>query len=177
MFGKRFQQRVGLQVVMAMRAAIAVGLSPVREVGRFVAYKAQRASSDVKAFATTQGKDAQGYYRKLSRKTAKSSQYYPNSVKNKYPDKQLRPVNLYLDGSFLETISYQAADGIIEIGHIDPDQKTRQLFEAHNEGLNPNVPKRKYLPNKRGDEFIVTIMRMIKSVYQERIKQILKRSK
>lgn len=177
LFGKRFQDRVGLQVVMAMREAIAIGLSPVKGVGRFVAYAAQRKANDVKSFAATQSKNKQGYYRKLASKTAKSSGLYPNSVKGKFPGKQARPVNLSLNGSFLDTISFRSSDGVVEIGHIEPDQQTKNLFEAHNEGLNTKnqVPKRKYLPNKRGDEFLVGIMRTIKSLYQERIKQILKR--
>ena len=175
LFGKRFQQSVGTQVVMAMREAIAQGLSPVKGVGRFVAYKAQRASNDVKSFATTQGKDKQGFYRKMASKVSKSSQFYPNSVKKDFPSKQARPVNLELDGSFLDTLGYDARDGAVAIGHIDPSEHTKNLFEAHNEGLNTKaqVPQRKYLPNKRGDEFIVSIMRLIKGLYEERIRQII----
>lgn len=177
MFDKRFQERVGLQTVLMMREMIAIGLSPVKGFGRFVAYSAQRKANDVKTFAATQAKNKQGFYRKLSSKTAKSSSLYPNSVRSKYPGKQTRPVNLSLEGSFVETINFDASDGKVEVGHIDASQRTRNLFEAHNEGLNTKmqVPQRKYLPNKRGDDFVVSIMRMIKDLYQQRIKQIIKK--
>lgn len=126
------------------------GISPVKGEGRFEAYAAQRVSGKPK--------------RSL----------YPYSVQNKFPSKQLRPVNLSLNGKFRSNITFRVTKDGIEFGHINMDDKTKELFEAHNEGKNKNVPQRKYLPNKRGEEFVVTIMNEIKDIVSKRIKNIIK---
>lgn len=171
LFNSKFHDRVGLQVVMKMRDFIARGISPVKGFGRFEAYAAQRNSATVREFSRTQSKDNRGYYRKLAKKTKEVS--YPNSVKDKFPGKQMRPVNLYLDGTFLDTLGYKSNRYSVSVGHMDTSKKTKNLFEAHNEGLNKNVPMRRYLPNKKNEEFVATIMSMIKSIYSERIKYVL----
>lgn len=170
MFDRKFQNDLGRQVVTEMKKLIAKGISPVKGVPRFEAYAVQRKSAENRTVAQVQG--AKG----LNRKTSKSNSLkhlYPNSVKNKFPGKQARPVNLFLDGSFIDTISYKSSDNKVEVGHIDMDKNTRNLFEAHNEGLNRNVPKRKYLPNKRGEEFVASIKTLIKSIYSAKIRSIL----
>lgn len=161
MFNKQFMDRVGFKVVVKMREFIAKGLSPVKGVGRFEAYAAQRKSEK-----TTQNING--------RRTTVNKKRYPFTVKHKFPSKQTRPVNLSLNDSFLNTISHDASKAQVEIGHIDIDQHTMDLFKAHNEGLNKNVPKRKYLPNKRGEDFVATIKSMIKSIFSSRIKSVLK---
>lgn len=138
---------IGKAVVKGMREAIAIGLSPVAKVGRFDGYAAQR---------------------KAGLKPA--SQLYPNSVKRKFPAKQTRPVNLSLNNKFLNTLGYQKK-ARLEVGHIIFDDKTKALFEAHNEGLHPDVPQRQYLPNKRGENFLVSIQRLIKDIIVKTIKR------
>lgn len=149
---------LGDKVVEAMKESIARGVSPVKGEGRFIAYAAQRSS----------GGSGESSFNKSK---------YPYSVMSKYPFKKLRPVNLYLGGGFIESITSRAKKNIIEIGHINFPKGIRDLFEAHNEGLNKNVPQRKYLPNKQGDEFVVSIMRLIKDIVSERIKNIIKGSR
>lgn len=165
---------LGQTIIGEMRAMISIGLSPVKGVGRFEGYKASRASQEVKQFVSNVRSDQGGYYRKLSRKLLTSKNFYPNSVKYKYPSKGVRPVNLDLTGKFLDTLGYRRRKNGIELGHLSPDQRTRDLFKTHNEGLNKNVPKRKYLPNKRGDEFLVSIMRLIKEIISDRLRDVIK---
>jgi len=142
---------LGSTVISLMNEAIAKGLSPVADWGRFAKYAAQRN-------VTAKGKAGRSQRKRL----------YPFNIK------PLNPVNLKVTGAFLETIKYQrSAKNGIELGHLKPDDKTEALFEAHNEGLNKYVPQRKYLPNKKGELFIVSIMRAIRNVYSQRIKSII----
>lgn len=173
--GTRANKAVGSAVVSMMKEMIAQGLSPVKGFGRFEGYAAQRQANEVKRFAVTQAKGAQGFYRKLSKQTLKSSRLYPNSVKKKYPDKQLRPINLKLSGDFLDTIRHDATNKKAIIGHIGVSKgsKVDLMFQSHNEGLNKHVPMRKYLPNGPGENFVVSIQRAIKDIYMKTLKSIL----
>lgn len=137
---------IAKSVVDEMKRMILSGISPVKGVRRFVQYAAVR---------------------------NKNQKDYPFSVKNKFPQKSKTPVNLTLSGQFLDTLSYKANDKGSTIGHIDPSRRTRDLFESHNDGLNKRVPQRKYLPNIRGEEYSVSIMRLIKKLYSDTIKKIL----
>lgn len=139
-------ERIAERIVSEMKRLIATGRSPVKDIGRFVQYAAVRKSN----------------------KTS-----YPFNVRDRFPSKAKTPVNLKLSGEFLDTLGYKATSKGSEIGHIDPDARTRELFDTHNEGKNKNVPKRKYLPNKRGEEFTVSIMRLIVRLYSDTIKKII----
>lgn len=163
------------EVVGEMKNFITTGVSPVKGVGRFTPYKATRASNEVKQFSKTQQSSRGGYYRRLAKVALSKYNFYPNSVRNKYPSKTITPVNLYLSGEFLNSLTHRALKTGSEIGHINPSARTRNLFEAHNEGLNKNVPQRRYLPVKRGEKFVVSIMRLIKDLYAANIKAILKK--
>jgi hypothetical protein len=166
---------VGAKVINMMKEMIAIGLSPVRSYGRFEAYAAQRSANEIKRFAVTQSKNNQGYYRKLSRQTLKSSRLYPNSVKRKYPSKQTRPINLTLSGDYLKTLKHSASRENVKVGHIgvSASSKHGKMFDAHNEGGNQHVPQRKYLPNGPGEKFVVSIERVIKDIYTKALKSIL----
>lgn len=139
---------IGKAVVKEMREVIDIGLSPVEKVGRFVGYAYQRKAG-----------------------SRPSNQLYPKSVQKDFPSKAVRPVNLSLNDKFLNTLGYKKVTGGVEIGHITFDDQTKNLFEAHNEGMNRNVPKRQYLPNKRGENFIVSIQRIIKDVVLKAVKR------
>ena len=167
--------RVASSTVDEMKRFIAAGESPVKGIGRFTPYKASRVSSEIKTFAKTVRSDQGNYYRKIAKVALSKYNFYPNSVRNKYPSKTITPVNLYLSGEFLNSLTHRALKAGSEIGHIKANARTRNLFETHNEGLNKNVPQRRYLPTKRGEKFVVSIMRLIKNLYAANIKAILKK--
>ena len=145
---RRTLEEIGVEVVKEMKVFISQGISPVKSVKRFEAYAAQR---------------FKGY----------DDQYklYPVSVQKQYPSKAIRPVNLYLSGEFLKTLRHRVVNGKLDIGHLNPDAKTDALIETHNEGKHKHVPKRQYLPTGRGEQFIVTIERLIKNLIVKAIKR------
>ena len=141
-FDDKSSKVIGDATVDAMKKSIAQGLSPVRGVGRFARY----------------------------------SDKYPESVRDKYPNKNKRPVNLYLNGWYLGYLTswVNKIDKYIGIGFSGKDgvkqpvpTKVRQYFEAHNEGLNKNVPQRKHLPNAEGDNFTVSVEREYRNKFQQ----------
>lgn len=170
MFSPVLQDRLGSMIVAKMKELIAAGISPVKGEGRFEAYSAQRKAN---AVATVNRKSAGGF--KRAQQVRRSSSLYPNSVRKQFPGKQLRPVNLNLSGQLINALNYFSRTGQVEVGHVNASDRTRRLFDVHNEGKDENVPQRKYLPNKPGEEFVATIMTMIKSIYRDRIKSQLKK--
>lgn len=148
-FDTKSAKDIGIATVSAMKKMIAQGISPVRGEGRFTRYSEQRGGS------------------------------YPESVRGRFPDKKTRPVNLKLNGWYLKHLTYWVSEKAqyIGIGFSGKEgvkqpvpQKVRDYFEAHNEGLNKNVPKRKHLPNKDGDQFAVSVERE----YRKKFEQIVK---
>lgn len=148
--------KMGEQVVITMKEMISKGISPIREVGRFPAYKHQR----------VKGK-------------------YPANQKNNYPDKKQRPVNLTLSGEFLSALSYRVLIGKkkglwpVEIGYLKTPTIIDRLFrgkvsaskkeEGHREGVN-GQPKRPTIP--QGDEqFAAKIQKIIFGAYRESYKR------
>lgn len=165
-FGSGDQRLLGETVRDMSLESISKGLSPVRGVGRFVSYRAQTASAK---------QPKRPPKLRNSRAPRGLSRFYPYSVLSKFPHKTIRPVNLKLSGEFLETLTFRGTKNGIEFGHLEFSGRTKDLFEAHNEGMNSknNVPQRKYLPNKPGEDFIVSIMRAIKDIYARKIKSII----
>jgi hypothetical protein len=128
---------------------VSVGVSPVKGKGRFKAYAAQRSS-------------ALGSYPNIPR------------IREKYPSKKTRPVNLYLDGSYLEAVTKHTNKSTgIEFGLINASEFNRDLFKTHNEGKNRNVPQRKVIPTK-GEGFVESVNKIIKDIYLQRIRNIIR---
>lgn len=95
----------------------------------------------------------------------KDPKKYPGDKKNQ------RPVNLELSGDMLNAITYKVLKDGIRIGIWDEEQ--RQKANTHMQGLN-GVPQRKFMPIDPGDEFIVSIQRIIKALYAQKLSAILK---
>ena len=95
----------------------------------------------------------------------KDPKKYPGNQKNQ------RPVNLELSGDMLNAITYKVLKDGIRIGIWDTEQ--RQKAETHMRGLN-GVPQRKFMPIDSGDEFIISIQRIIKGLYAQKLSAILK---
>lgn len=150
----KVKQDVGRTAERMAKEMIAKGTSPVRGEGRFKAYAAQR----------------------LNDRPKKS--LYPNSVRKKFPDKKVRPVNLKLSGDYLSEFTYRLLRKGVEIGFISPSNLTRKKFETHNLGKHKHVPQRKHLPDiQRNEQLAVSIMREIRSIVRRRISDIIKKSK
>lgn len=146
---------IGDATVVAMKDSISKGLSPVLGVGRFERYSEQKGGS------------------------------YPASVRGRFPGKKTRPVNLYLNGYYLSFLTWWFSRKKKHIGigfsgkradKTSVPKFVMDLFEAHNEGMNRNVPQRRHLPSKQGEEFTKTIQaeykREFNSVIRRHIKKI-----
>ena len=144
---QRTADRLGRTIKKESLKLASVGKSPVAGQGRFKAYAAQR-----------KGKG------------------YPNipSIKKMFPGKKVRPVNLFLDGSYLNALGHRKKGNGIEYGWLNASPFIEKLIEAHNEGKHPDVPKRQVLPTGDGQEFTASIMRLIREVYLDRIRDIIK---
>jgi len=152
---RKFRDKLGRLVLKEILSSIARGISPVRGHGRFKGYKVDRSTGKAKA------------------------QAYPNSVKDKFPSKRKRPVNLKLSGDLLKAMRFRRLVGGVEVGLINASKKLKAIFEGHNEGSNlkAKLPQRKILPTGPKDRFKVSIQRRIVNLYLARIRQIISRSR
>lgn len=94
----------------------------------------------------------------------------------KYPGdaKTRRPVNLELSGDMLKALKFyplKATSFSIAI-----KGKEGIIAKAHNDGKG-NVPMRRFMPTKSGEEYTVTITRKIRDLYARLISDIIKRSR
>lgn len=142
----RGMKDVGLTAVESMKLSISKGISPIRNVGRFDAYSSQRNSN-------------------------KSG--YPFNVQKKFPNKQVRPVNLNLSGKMLDALDFQIKDTSVIIGVFNQVEGIKAL--GHQLGdSKKNLPQRRFIPSKRGEEFIISITREIKNIIVKAIDKALK---
>lgn len=155
---KGFGTVLGRKIEIEIRRDISAGKSPVKGVGRFAKYIGPSLSSGLR------GKT----------KKAVEKSFYPGSVRGKYPDKKNRPVNLRLSGDYLKKLKNRTFAGIVEIGFFTLDKVTRGKFQTHNNGTHKHVAQRKHLPTAKRDKFTPRIQRMVKKLYTNRIKSILR---
>jgi len=140
------KDRLGNTALTAIKSRVTNGLSPVEGVPRFPGYKSTR--------------DGSGYPRTAA-------------IREKFPAKKTRPVNLTLSGEFLSLLTYRVDQLGITIGWFDRRQRTRDLIATHQEGRHPHVPRRQILPLDEGNRFVASIRRSIKNVVLERITRII----
>lgn len=141
--------KMGEEVVITMKDMISKGISPIREVGRFPAYKHQR----------VKGK-------------------YPANQQKNYPEKKQRPVNLTLSRDFLSALSSRIIKSgtkgkfPVEVGYILGNRgevSASKKEQGHREGVN-GQPKRPTIP--QGDEqFAAKIQKIIFTAYRESYKR------
>ncbi len=139
--------KLGNSILRETKNLVGVGKSPVKGKGRFPAYAKQRKGSG-----------------------------YPDTpdIRRRFPSKKTRPVNLELSGKFLKALGFKKTDGGIDFGWIDPSEDIKKLIDAHNNGLNKNVPQRKVIPNADGEDYTASIRRLIKDIYLQRIRAIIR---
>lgn len=142
------QKDLGSKTLDAIKDRVAIGLSPVKGVRRYMAYA-----------STRNGKG------------------YPNTpdIQKKFPNKSTRPVNLKLSGEFLDALEHKKKSGGVEIGWFNPTRHIKNLIETHQQGLHPDVPRRQVLPTDEGNEFVSPIQRLIKNIVLRRISEIIKK--
>lgn len=145
-FDSNTQDRLGGETVDAIKERVTNGLSPVRGVARYPGYAQTR---------------------------TRKPNSYPASVKDRFPAKKTRPVNLTLSGEFLRRLTFRPERNGVSIGWFNVDARTKALIETHQEGLNPNVPRRQVLPTGSGEEFVRSINRLIKNIVLRRISRII----
>lgn len=147
-FTKKEAQELGDDVVFQMKQLIAKGISPIRSVGRFPAYKGA-------------GKKGR----------------YPQSVQSRYPGKRDRPVNLKLSGEFLNDLTFKVKPGTagkhasVEIGYYTRSEQDKE--RSHRDGTN-GQPKRPTIP-QGSEQFAVTIQRTILNRLREAITKAVKK--
>jgi hypothetical protein len=124
---------------------VAKGISPIEGNGRFPAYKPKN----------------------------KKKPTYPDTVKNAFPSKRRRPVNLYLSGDFLKSLRSRGLNvNLIVVDFADEYGDTLEL--GHRQGANGQA-KRPILPTARGESFTKVIRAAILKEYREAILRYLKR--
>lgn len=105
----------------------------------------------------------------------------------KYPDgitgKNTQPVNLKLSGKMLDHLTHWINRKDLKMSFTvginkNAPEKIKKMAEAHNDGtlVNKNVPQRKFIPNKKGDKFTVSIDRKIKELLFGYVEDTIKKS-
>ena len=98
----------------------------------------------------------------------KDPKRYPRDLKPR------RPVNLYLSGDMLAALKFKPLSGTgVSIGITDREQARKA--KAHQTG--DGVPKRRFVPTEKGEEFTVTITRRLRDLYASIIYDIIKRNR
>jgi len=197
-------QEIGTIVVEQMKGAIKDGLSPIQGAGRFPAYKAVALANDIRGDAKGLKAEARGLRkyskskkfddkgrsirqaaRRISDASATVTAFaneveasgYPASVQKKYPHKRNRPINLYLSGDFLKSLTWkpfptQGGGNGVEIFFNDPDSDDKE--QGHREGAG-GQPKRPIMPNyDKGETFLKSIEVQIIEVVESAIERALK---
>ncbi len=132
-----------------MKDLIKKGISPIEGDGRFPPYKAQ---------------------------VERNKKKYPDSVRDKFPNKRRRPVNLFLSGRFLRELkAVPRRINLIVVGFFSPyGQKLEQGHreQANGQGYRPIIPD-----TQAGEDFALSIKADILRAYRESILAYLKKNK
>lgn len=144
-------KEIGEAVCDEIRTVTAKGISPIKTVGRFAAYK-WAAKKSLKRKSGSKGKS-------LNREFQNK---YPFNVRDKYPQKRERPVNLRLSGEFMKALKAKVISGVLEIGYFD--ELFAKYESGHREGVN-GQPKRPTIPQD-SEQFSDTIYRRLVKVIQ-----------
>jgi hypothetical protein len=147
---------MGQDAIREMKDMISKGISPIRQAGRFDAYKATKESDP-----------------------ALRNKGYPFSVKREYPSKRQRPVNLHLSGKQLADLIFKVVPGkwgsAVEIGYFTPLSAAKE--SGHREGVN-GQPKRPTIPNsKLGESFAIRIDKILTETVQSAVDKFIKGEK
>ena len=127
---------VGDALIDEMKIAIAKGISPIKDAGRFPAYLHAR---------------------------SKDKSKYPFSVMDEFPDKKIRPVNLSLSGKFLKNLKAKVENGTLLVGFFEEPWSKYEL--GHREEAN-GQPKRPIIPQNEEQFSQSVYRRLVKALQQ-----------
>lgn len=148
---KRDLEEIGEQTLKEVKKNISRGISPVKgEPAKFKSYARDR--------------------------TGRPNAYPSRRVQSKY-GKRVKPVNLVLKGGYIDAITTRVRSKDIEIYFRPFNKKIKDLFEAHNLGLNKKkkVPKRKHMPSERNDRFTTAIELKMLDLLNKAVKNAIKK--
>ncbi len=173
---------IGQAVVDEAKRMVSEGQSPVRGQGRFEAYKAQARITAAKKVsrAEAKGHDKHSVERfaakqKFAVAEMNAQKGYPYSVMKDYPDKQVRPVNLELSHDMMNGYGFELVNPTtIKVGHVNGPAKSKEIAGYHNEGTK-KMARRATVPQP-GEEWAVSIMRIIRDRYGARLAQLIRQS-
>lgn len=138
---------VGQAGLAAMLDYISKGISPIEGMGRFPGYKwVDRINAQLKAVSRSKSKRLVTRAKKrFARANLKALQKtkYPYSAMRRYPDKKVRPVNLFLSGKFLRHVQLRFPNKGVSIGIYE--QPYVKYEQGHREGVNTQ-PERPIIP-------------------------------
>ena len=187
--------RIGDAVVGTMLDLISKGISPIEGMGRFPEYKwagfakALRKEKAAINKALKSNQRSLFRFRRMNQRQLLIAQKqqnardisgllaskYPYSAMKKYPNKRVRPVNLYLSGAFLESLEAivlgAAGQFTIEVGFFRDSEAIKEI--GHREGAN-GQPERPIIPVDR-EEFAQVIQDVIWQIIEEEIDTAAKR--
>ncbi len=163
----KFLKELGQLTVEESKKFIKRGISPVDGAGRYEDYSGQK--------NLTKERASKRSVRRVGN-NKKAGRGYPYNVMGKYPDKKVKPVNLFLSGNMLKDFSFEVVMGFLRVGWIDDRSKFTKLALYHNEGTK-NMPARPILPTVRGEQFNATIRSSIQNYINKKLEEIIKRSK
>lgn len=193
-------QQLPLKTAVASNRTIAVrlrqkildlvlkGISPIEGAGRFPEYKSVTRNRAAEALVSGLRKDARSRARdfgskdedvKALRSAARTAKAgiklgYPDTVKDEFPSKRRRPVNLLLSGQFLRQLkSFPRRLNLIAVGFFT--QYGIKLEQGHRDGVN-GQPSRPIIPTE-GETFTKVIRADIIKTYTSAVKDYLKRTR
>lgn len=176
---------IGDAVTEMSKDMISKGVSPVRGERRFDAYVAQGRTQEAKKNLSGAKKAAKNIKSKSATKAvshakgalSQARSGYPYSVMNQYPDKKVRPVNLFLSGKMLSYLGWRRkSESVIECGIIDAPPEINTIAKVHNDGERNDIPQRPFVPNKPNQTYAVTILRKVLDIFQKRMDEVIERS-
>jgi hypothetical protein len=137
---------LGYAVKTQMLVMIEKGISPIRQNGRFPGYKRARYEDG-----------------------------YPKNIVDKYPNKKIRPINLWLSGDFLKSLTFMAiaVNGSFKARIFFNKELSNKKESGHREGVN-GQPSRPTIPIiDKGEAFAVSIQKKIIDIITAQVKKII----
>lgn len=170
-------ETLGTYLISFIKDAVSKGLSPIKGRGRFPEYlhgrkisaaiKAGKSeisgSKSIKKLRGKKNAAAKEQFKKEIMSTHRElvKKFYPESVAKEFPSKKLRPVNLFLSGKFLESLTFKKIKDGIELGFFNHFEEYER---GHREGAN-GQPQRPIVPQDR-EEFSRSIMTRLEAILE-----------
>ncbi len=161
----------GDYLILAVKALILAGISPVAKVGRrFQKYSASYLAflkGEVR-FYTSRGR-VRAYSITSKNKSGKSKK---GKFPKPFPNKKLTPVNLYATGEMMDSLQMRAVRNTAYIGFTDEKAKYHDKL-----GAGKSRVIRRLLPTRQGEKFVSNIDRDVKALAKASITKVLQNNR